>query len=36
MGSLACLVNTPVQSRSFAAFSHVNFLVLYMEFFRLK
>ena len=36
MGSLACLVNTPVQSRSFAACSHVTFLVLYMEFFRLK
>ena len=36
MASLACLVNTPVQSRSFAACSHVTFLVLYMEFFRLK
>ena len=36
MGSLACLVNTPVQSRSCAACSHVTFLVLYMEFFRLK
>lgn len=36
MGSLACLVNTPVQSRSFAACSHVTSLILYMEFFGLK
>ena len=36
MGSLACLVNTPVQIRSFAACSHVTSFILYMEFFRLK